>query len=83
VNGVLQSEPQNTPAYSLRGEIFAKKKLWDQAEKDYRTVVQLGGDNAQIKFNLAEPMVSTIAAKSKTLNPSITNLLHWRSLIQS
>jgi len=54
VNAALQTAPQNPAAYGLRGNIFALKKLWDQAAKDYQTVLQLDGKNIQVKFNLAE-----------------------------
>jgi Tfp pilus assembly protein PilF len=54
VNAALQSAPQNPDAYDLRGTIYAEKKLWDQAGKDYQTALQLDGKNVQMKFNLAE-----------------------------
>ena len=53
-NAALQSAPQNPHAYSVRGGIYAEKKLWDQAEKDYQTALQFDGKNTQMKFNLAE-----------------------------
>jgi len=54
VNAALQAGPQSPAALGLRGNIYAEEKLWDQAEKDYRTALQLDGKNLQIKFNLAE-----------------------------
>jgi hypothetical protein len=54
VNVALQAAPKNEDAYGLRGNIYAEKKLWDQAEKDYQTGLQIDGKNVQIKFNLAE-----------------------------
>ena len=54
VNAALQSAPQNPAAYELRGNIYAEEKLWEQAGKDYQTVLQLDGKNTQVKFNLAE-----------------------------
>jgi Tfp pilus assembly protein PilF len=54
VNAALQAAPLSSAAFGLRGAIYAEKKLWDQAEKDYQTALQLDGKNVQIKFNLAE-----------------------------
>jgi Tfp pilus assembly protein PilF len=53
VNAALQAAPQNPIAYGLRANIYGDKKLWDQAEKDYQTAIQLDGKNAKLKFNLA------------------------------
>jgi len=54
VNAVIQSAPKNANAFSLRGNIYAERKLWDQAGQDYRSALQLDGGNIQAKFNLAE-----------------------------
>ena len=54
VNAALQAAPQNPDAYDLRGTIYAEMKLWDQAEKDYQTVLRINGKYTQVKFNLAE-----------------------------
>jgi len=54
VNEVIASAPQNPSGYELRGSIYAEKKLWDQAAKDYQTVIETGGKASQMKFNLAE-----------------------------
>jgi hypothetical protein len=53
-NAAVQAAPQNPDGYALRGNIYAEEKLWDQAAKDYQTVLQLDGKNMQMKFNLAE-----------------------------
>jgi len=54
LHAAIQSDPQNAGAYGLRGSIYVEKKLWDQAEMDYQTALQLDGKNVQTKFNLAE-----------------------------
>jgi len=54
VNAALQVAPQNSHAYGLRGNIYAEKKLWSQAEKDCQTAIQIDGKNVQFKLNLAE-----------------------------
>ena len=54
VNAVIRSVPRNANAFSLRGNIYAEKKLWDQAGQDYRSALQFDGGNVQAKFNLAE-----------------------------
>jgi Tfp pilus assembly protein PilF len=53
-NAALQASPSNSAAYGLRGSIYAEKKLWNQAEKDYETALKLDAKNVQVKFNLAE-----------------------------
>jgi Tfp pilus assembly protein PilF len=54
VNTVLQAAPQSPTAYGLRGDIYAEKKLWDLAEKDYQTSLSLDGRNNTVRFNLAD-----------------------------
>ena len=54
VNAVLQTAPQDPDAYGLRGDIYAEKKLWNLAEKDYLKVLEINGNNVSVKFNLAE-----------------------------
>lgn len=54
VNEAIRAAPQNPDAYCLRGSINARKMLWDDAEKDYQTVLQLDSKNIQVKFDMAE-----------------------------
>ena len=54
VNEALVASPQSPSAYCLRGNIYAEKKLWDEAGKDYETVLQLDGKNKQVRFDMAE-----------------------------
>jgi tetratricopeptide (TPR) repeat protein len=54
VNAALQVAPKNPDAYGLRGGIYAEKKLWDQAEKDFQTAIQIDDNNVRMKFDLAE-----------------------------
>ncbi len=54
VNSVIQADPKNANAYFMRGNVYAQKKLWDQAQKDYETTIQLDSKNSLAKFNLAE-----------------------------
>jgi len=54
VKAALQVAPKNADAYGLRGNIYAEKKLWDLAAKDYQTALQFNGKNVRVKFNLAE-----------------------------
>jgi len=53
-NAAVQAAPQNADAYGLRGAVYAEKKAWDQAEKDYQTSLQLDGNNVHLKFDFAE-----------------------------
>ena len=54
VNAVLQSNPKNSNAYILRGAINSAKQLWDQAEKDYQTALQMEPTNDGIRYDLAD-----------------------------
>jgi len=54
INATLQSNPKNLDAYLDRGAIYSQKKLWVQAENDYKTILQLDSNNFIAKFNLAE-----------------------------
>jgi Tfp pilus assembly protein PilF len=54
VNAALKLAPQNAGIYELRGNIYTVKKMWDPAQKDYLTVMQLDATNVQAKFNMAE-----------------------------
>lgn len=54
VNEAIQASPQNVSAFCLRGNVYAEKKMWDEAGQDYQTVLKLDGKNTQVKFDLAE-----------------------------
>jgi len=54
VDTALQIEPNNVSAYDLRAFLYAKKKLWDMAEQDYKTALKLLPSSAHFKFELAE-----------------------------
>ena len=54
VNEAILAAPQSPAAHCLRGNIYAEKRLWDEAGKDYETVLQLDGKNQQVKFDMAE-----------------------------
>jgi tetratricopeptide (TPR) repeat protein len=54
VNAALKLAPQSSGIYELRGNIYTVKKMWDPAQKDYLTVLQLDATNVQAKFNMAE-----------------------------
>jgi Tfp pilus assembly protein PilF len=54
VNEALVASPQSVPAFCLRGNIYAEQKLWDEAGKDYQTVLQLDSKNKQVRFDMAE-----------------------------
>jgi Tfp pilus assembly protein PilF len=54
VNAIIQSAPKNPDALSLRGNIYAEKKQWDQARQDLQGVLQLDSGNVQARFNLGE-----------------------------
>ncbi len=72
VNAALTIAPKNADAYGLRGGIYAEKKLWDQAEKDFQTALQIDGKNVQMKFNLAE--IEFMQKKYDAARPSFVAL---------
>ena len=53
-NAAIEAAPQNAGALGLRGSIYAEKKQWDPAKKDYEAALKLDPTNVQMKFNLAE-----------------------------
>jgi len=54
VNAAIQAAPDNIDGYGLRGGLYAQKKQWDNATKDYQHVLQMEPKNEQAKFNLSE-----------------------------
>jgi len=54
IGATLESDPKNLQAYLDRGAIYSHLQLWDRAESDYKTVLQLDDNNYVAKFNLAE-----------------------------
>jgi Tfp pilus assembly protein PilF len=54
VNAVIQADPKSVDGYGLRGSIYAAKKDWKSAAKDFQSVLQFDPNNIQAKFNLAE-----------------------------
>lgn len=54
VNAVIQTNPQNKFAYSIRGNIYTKMREWDEAKKDFETILQLDSKNTTASFNLCE-----------------------------
>jgi hypothetical protein len=71
-NAALQSAPQNPNAYALRGSIYAEKKLWSQAEKDYQSALQINDKNVQMRFDLAE--LEFMQKKYDAARPGFINL---------
>jgi Tfp pilus assembly protein PilF len=54
LNAAILADPQNMDGYGLRGGIYASKKQWDPAEKDYQHILSVDANNGQAKFNLSE-----------------------------
>lgn len=54
VNAILDKDPKNINAYILRGAIYSQKQVWDQAEKDYQTALQMAPKNDGIRYDLAD-----------------------------
>jgi Tfp pilus assembly protein PilF len=54
INGVLQNDPRNVAAFSLRAQIYNEKKMWDKAANDYQAAHLIDPTNVIINFNIAE-----------------------------
>ena len=54
VSEVIEREPANLKAYILRGDLYAKKKQWDQAGQDFLAAQKINPQNSLAKFDLAE-----------------------------
>jgi len=54
VDSALQLDPHNASLYELRGSIYIKKKLWDRAENDYQSALQIDPTATSFKYKLAE-----------------------------
>jgi Tfp pilus assembly protein PilF len=54
INAVLQNDPRNVAAFSLRAQIYNQKKQWDQAANDYQAAHLLDPTNPIINFNIGE-----------------------------
>ncbi len=54
VNAAIQADPRNIDGYGLRGGLYAQKKDWANATKDYQHIIQMEPNNEQAKFNLSE-----------------------------
>jgi tetratricopeptide (TPR) repeat protein len=50
----LKLNPNSTGAYVLRASIYCQKKLWTQAEDDFKAAARIAPTNTVLKFNLVE-----------------------------
>src|SRR5579863_8139750 len=50
----IQLNPKASGAYVFRASIYCQKKLWPQAEQDFKSAAQISPKNIVIKFNLVE-----------------------------
>jgi Tfp pilus assembly protein PilF len=50
----LKVNPNSTGAYVLRASIYCQKKLWTQAEDDFKAAARIAPTNAVLQFNLVE-----------------------------
>lgn len=54
VNAVLQHDPNNLGGHILRGDLYAKKRMWPQANDDFTAALKIKADNRVARFDLAE-----------------------------
>ena len=50
----VQANPADFKAYIQRGDVYAKKKAWKEADQDFATALKLAPDNNMARFDLAE-----------------------------
>ena len=50
----IKLNPDSTGAYVLRASIYCQKKLWTQADDDFKAAARLAPTNVVLKFNLVE-----------------------------
>jgi hypothetical protein len=50
----IQANPKDSTAYGDRGNLYAAKRDWDAAARDYQSALAIDDTNAKAKFNLAE-----------------------------
>ncbi len=51
---MIEKNSTDANAYILRGTIYSDKQAWDQAEKDYQTVLQMDPRNDGVRYDLAD-----------------------------
>jgi Tfp pilus assembly protein PilF len=54
IGTVLQSDPRNVAAFSLRAQIYNQQKKWDLAANDYQAAHLIDPTNPVINFNIGE-----------------------------
>ena len=54
LNEAIRLNPRSSGAYVLRASIYCQKKLWSQAEEDFKAAQQLVPTNVVLKFNIIE-----------------------------
>ncbi len=54
VDSALQLDTHNALLYELRGTIYIQQKLWDRAENDYQSALQINPTDVSFKYKLAE-----------------------------
>ena len=50
----IATNPKDAEAYNIRGNMYASKRDWESAERDYQNAVTFDPTNSKAKFNLAE-----------------------------
>jgi len=50
----ISANPQDADAYSTRGNLYAAKRDWEAAGRDFQSAATIDPTNAKSKFNLAE-----------------------------
>jgi tetratricopeptide (TPR) repeat protein len=50
----LRQNPGELKTLVLRGDLYAKKRMWPEAQADFQTALKIDPENAYAKFDLAE-----------------------------
>jgi len=53
-NATIQKDPSNFLGYIMRGNVYGKRKQWDQASQDYRHALAIDSKCVPALFNLAQ-----------------------------
>ena len=54
LNKAIAANPKMSGAYVFRASLYCQKKMWPQADADFKTAIQIDPGNVVLKFNLIE-----------------------------
>jgi Tfp pilus assembly protein PilF len=72
VSAAIAADPKLEAAYSMRATFYVQDKRYDDAAKDYTTILKLNPKNAEVAYNLAQ--ISFIQDKFDNARPGFAAL---------